>query len=218
MESKFREKAKQRLDLTDHRFGRLQAICYEGTTKHQKSLWLCRCDCGNEVRVTTGVLMKGESRSCGCLQAERTKQSNTTHGEACKTVEYTTWNNIKKRCYDTKDKNFHLYGARGIKVSEEWVQSYENFLRDMGRKPDKSYSIERIDNSKGYSKENCRWATSKEQSRNTRRNNNISFNGRTQCLTDWAKEVGISHSTLSCRLFRYGWSIEKALNTPNKSF
>jgi hypothetical protein len=102
-----------------------------------------------------------------------------------------------------------MYGAKGITVCERW-HTFENFFEDMGKRPSNSYSIDRIDNAQGYSKENCRWATPKEQSRNTSSNRLVSFMGKTQCLAAWAEEIGAPYNILRYRLNKY--SVEKAFS------
>lgn len=121
---------------------------------------------------------------------------------------------MKSRCQKKNFKQYKDYGGRGISVSEKWMK-FENFLNDMGEQP-KGMSLERIDNNKGYSSENCKWATEYEQKRNTRRNHWIEFRGEKKCLADWATEIGIKSNTLINRLYRGHWPIEKALTTPRQ--
>lgn len=123
--------------------------------------------------------------------------------------EYTIWGEMKARCLN---KNRENYGGRGITVCSRWLR-FEEFIKDMGTRPSKNHSIDRIDNDKGYFKENCKWATWKEQSRNKRNNVNITYQGKTQCLPDWAEELGISKSTLQSRINRSNWPIERAFTT-----
>lgn len=136
-------------------------------------------------------------------------ERNTTHGLS-HLPEYDLWCGMKQRCYYKKHKSYHRYGGKGIKVCERWMD-FENFYKDMGNKP-KDKSLNRIDNTKDYSPDNCEWSTYGEQMRNMSRNNNITFNGKTMCVTDWAKEIGLKYWTLRMRLDR-GWSIEKALTS-----
>ena len=122
---------------------------------------------------------------------------------------YQCWKDMKQRCNNPNCRRYYTHGARGIKVCKEWEKSYETFLKDMGEKPD-GYTIERIDNNKGYSKDNCKWATPKEQAKNRRTNINITFNGETHNISEWAIIIGISPSSLKKRLIRY--TLEKALS------
>jgi len=128
--------------------------------------------------------------------------------------EYQCWRDMKRRCYDPQHKNYKGYGGRGITVCDRWLNSFDDFVFDMGLRPSPEYSIDRIDNSKGYYIENCRWATRSEQSRNTKYTKYIEHNGITLCITDWAAKIGISQSALTHRINKYGWGIEEALTTP----
>lgn len=128
--------------------------------------------------------------------------------DKCRT--YRIWKNMKTRCYNPNTYGWKWYGAKGIGVCEEWRNSYQTFLADMGEIAD-DMSLDRIDNSKDYSPENCRIVKASEQPQNSSRVNFITHNGKTQSLTHWAKELGITRSTLSSRLNKLGWSVEQAL-------
>jgi hypothetical protein len=125
---------------------------------------------------------------------------------------YRSWQSMKARCYNPNHLKYLDYGGRGITVCEEWKNSFEKFLEDMGEKPDSSYSIERINNDLGYFKENCKWATKKEQSNNRRNCINITINGETLTVTQWAEKLGVSNMTLRNRIKR-GWDLEEAVKT-----
>lgn len=132
-----------------------------------------------------------------------------THGMKY-TMVYRVWCGMKNRCYNSNDPDYHSYGGRGIKICDEWLHSFERFFSDMGNPPSKSHSIDRINNSGNYSFDNCRWATSKEQSRNTRRNILLTLNGRTMCMRDWELELGGKNGFIRKRLKR-GWTIQETL-------
>jgi len=166
-----------------------------------------RCDCGNEFEVSANALQRGNTGSCGCLQVERT----TKHG-MWKTPEYNAWRDMRSRCYRSTHRHFKNWGGRGITVCERWRESFEAFYEDMGPRPE-GHSIDRIDNSGNYEPGNCRWTTSTQQLRNTRRNNLLTVRGRTQCITAWADESGICSETIHHRL-RAGWEVEAAIFTP----
>lgn len=130
------------------------------------------------------------------------------------TFTYKTWDNMKQRCFNKGNKGYSNYGGRGIGVCKRWM-SFENFLEDMGKKP-KGMSIERRNNNRGYSLENCYWATQSEQSRNRRNTRKITFQGKTLCLADWADKIGINRASLWYRLYRYNWTIDRALTLKKK--
>ena len=142
------------------------------------------------------------------------KHLNETHGEASgsrRTKEYRAWRSIKQRCYLETNKDFHNYGARGIEMCPEWIGSFERFLFDMGRAPTALHSIDRINNSGNYTKENCRWSQPKPQARNRRTNVFVEHNGKTQCVLDWSLEIGIPRWSISRRL-EDGWSMQKIID------
>lgn len=130
-----------------------------------------------------------------------------------RTPEYRVWCAMKTRCYNPNAGNYQFYGGRGIVVCDRWRESFLNFLDDMGKKPFPSASIDRYPDADGpYSPENCRWASKKQQSQNSRKARMITYEGETLCVLDWAKRLGITHSTLRVRLDN--WTIEKALTAP----
>jgi hypothetical protein len=174
-----------------------------------RTFWLCRCSCGVEKEFSRDTLTSGKTKSCGCLHREG---NSATHRKTGSRV-YNIYVFMKRRCYDPKNKNFADYGERGITVCPRWYESFENFYEDMGDPPDK-YTIERIDNNLGYSPENCKWATRKEQGLNKRNNHYLTYKGETLTIGEWATKLGINISTLRDRLFVSKWGIEKAFETP----
>lgn len=202
---------------TGHRFGRLLVVAYAGH-RNRVAHWSCRCDCGGEVVVAGNSLLRGATQSCGCLSSEVTaakNRANATH-RLSHTTTHRVWAGIRARCRNPKSKDFARYGGRGIKVCERW-NSFDNFLADMGICPP-GHSIDRIDPNGDYCPGNCRWATHKVQQRNRREHRMLTYDGRTQCLSAWAEEMGIDTGTLHRRLGRYGWSVERALSTPVRHF
>ncbi|MCK5616828.1 hypothetical protein KAR91_83980 [Candidatus Pacearchaeota archaeon] len=195
----------QARDLTGEKFGRLIVIGLNRVNKYHQRFWECRCNCGTTKIINGSRLKKGETKSCGCLHRDIV----TTHGME-KTATYRIWRNMLYRCRTATSKDYKNYGGRGIAVCERWF-TFENFLKDMGERPE-NMSIERLENNKDYSPENCKWATTKEQNRNHRGNRKITYKGETKILIEWAEHLGIKYGTLQCRLHR-GWSIDKTLST-----
>lgn len=188
----------KRIELTGQRFGRLTVLSQSENDKYGNTIWLCQCECGNEKVILANSLRRGRTKSCGCLRSDLRRESSTTHGMKG-TRTYRCWQGMKARCYNKNVLGYKNYGARGITVCERWRDSIENFCADMGPAP-KGLTLERLDNNKGYSPENCKWATRKEQNRNSRHNRMICYGGRTLCLAEWAEELGVKRETLRDRL------------------
>lgn len=177
--------------------------------KHETGVW-CRCDCGNIKRVRSAVLRSGNTRSCGCLRNEMSGSRLRVHGDTQSCL-HKKWASMLNRCRNKREKN---YGAKGICVCEEWLD-YTNFKKwaeDSGYRD--GLTIDRIDNSKGYFPDNCRWADRKAQNNNTSRNHWITFNGETKTMAQWSEVTGISYHAIKSRLNKHGWSVERALTTP----
>lgn len=197
---------KHRLKLLGRRFGKLVVIQSAGSNGY-KSMWKCRCDCG-EITTTQGVYLKrGATRSCGCISG----QNNFQHGKI-KSPEYKTWGAMKSRCHNKNHDAWHNYGGRGIYVCDRWRFSFKQFLKDMGRRPE-GKTLDRRDNNGPYAPWNCRWVTRKLQARNSRKNLIITYKGQSLCLKDAAKKFGIKRTTLGRRIHA-GWSIRDALTRP----
>lgn len=174
---------------------------------------LCRCACGTEKPVSIQKLIIGRSKRCKeCAAKHPDRITNKKHGQSY-TKEYTTWSGIKSRCTCPTDMHYSQYGGAGIGMCAEWLDSFETFYRDMGDAPTKAHSIDRIDNSKGYSKENCRWATAEQQSANRDCTILVEYRGETVQLSQLARKFGMLTGTVNVRL-KNGWDIERALRTP----
>jgi len=204
-------------DLKGVRFGRLLAI---KTTRNQEGVlvWECLCDCGETSYVKRNELTRSNrpgTKSCGCLSRER---KTTQGGLSRKHIpEYGAWANAKNRCSNSRHAQYRYYGGRGISMSKEWEESFPRFFKDMGPKPSNKHTIERIDNNKGYFKENCKWATFKEQSRNRRGLHLIRFKGMEKCLTDWCLELNLYLPTIERRINKHNWCVTRVFLTPIKS-
>lgn len=213
---------KLRKDLTNRKFGRLTVIGLHH--KHQKYkpdgrpnghriYYECLCDCGRTCIVLADHLVRHKIMSCGCLQKERAKLLNTKHGLR-NTRLFGIWASMIQRCTNSNLKKYELWGGRGISVCKEWKDDFITFYNwaiNNGYRDD--LSIDRIDNSGNYEPSNCRWATDKEQARNTRCNVNLTYRGETHCISEWSELTGIKAGTISYRI-KHGWSAEEVLTIP----
>ena len=136
--------------------------------------------------------------------------------EFWKTPEYGAWSQAKSRCCNPNHPQWLDYGGRGIKICPEWITNPGRFIVDMGPRPSASHSLDRVDVNSGYSISNCRWATKKEQSRNTRVNRMETYQGRTQCVADWCDELGLNYDTVIARLASLGWPASRAFTQPSQ--
>ena len=204
--------------ILNHRFGRLLVIKFDSFSEKKKgpTRWLCKCDCGKEIVVARNNLVTGDTQSCGCLQIDRTR----THGMST-SDEYRIWRHIRTRCGNKNNPVYHHYGGRGIIVCERWLESFENFYRDMGKRPTVNHTIERINNNGNYEPGNCKWATMKEQCNNTRRNVIMEAFGEKKTFAQWCELYNQKYCTVKNRMVRSGLSLEQALtkdatiNRPN---
>lgn len=198
--------------------GRLTAIRFLEKRFRSHQLWEFKCSCGSVVNLLANNVKRNTS-SCGCIRNEVVSARNkirSTH-RMVKTSEYGAWAAMKSRCINPEHANYPSYGGRGITICDSWKTSFESFYADMGPKP-KGMSIDRIDNNKGYCKENCRWATASEQQNNRRVNHWMTFQGQTKTISQWASYLGVNLKTLITRVCTLKWSDEKALSTPIKTY
>lgn len=191
---------RSKIDINS-RFGRLRVLCRAGSTKFKEVTWLCLCDCGKQSIVKGKSLRSGTTKSCGCINREKTSQRLKTHGMRY-SAEYYIWRSMKDRCENERHKEYARYGGRGISVCHEWRDSFSSFYRDMGPRPH-GLTLDRIDNDDGYNKGNCRWADRKTQTEN--RSNSIKVD-----LNAIAKTLGITYGAAYQRLKR-GQICEKLL-------
>lgn len=204
------------IDLTEQVFGRLTVVERTENSKTGKTRWRCKCDCGNITTPYATDLRRQNTKSCGCLNKEATTKRNFIHGMS-HSSEHNIWWAMVQRCYNPKDQAFSRYGGRGITICNEWRTDFMAFFNHIGPRPSKNYSIERVNNNKGYKPGNVKWGTRIEQSNNKRDNHPITFNGQTKNLTQWARSAGINKKTLFNRINTLNWPIEKALTQPVQS-
>lgn len=197
-----------KMDLVGNRVERLTILdeCEPTYTKggNKKRCFICECDCGIIKNFCLNDLRQNRVKSCGCYGSDTSRSRalirNTKHG-MYRTSEYNAWLSMKKRCLNVSHKHFNDYGGRGIYVCDEWKDSFESFINDMGLKPEKSYSLDRIDVNDGYKKENCRWADKKTQQRNKRNNVKVTFNGKEMTLSEVSEITGKSWHNLYYKFF-----------------
>lgn len=190
-------------------FGRLTVTERSGNLGRAVA-WACVCQCGTKVVVRAQSLRSGNTKSCGCFRRERLAELGRTHGKTL-TRAYNSWSGMVARCTNQNDKRYPLYGGRGIKVCDRWMKA-ANFLDDMGEAP-AGMSIDRIDVNGNYEPSNCRWATQKEQTRNTRRTKYLEINGERRPMAEWCESAGVAYSLVRDRLAR-GWDASRALAEP----
>lgn len=198
------------IDMTGMVFGRLTVKSRAPNTLGGGAKWECVCSCGTIKTVPRGNLKNGHTQSCGCLHREIAKAANTKH-KMTHTKEYSTWANMKERCTNPNNKRAKTYFGL---MCKEW-NNFEQFFSDMGKAPTPAHTIDRIDNSQGYCKENCRWATQQEQQNNRTNNSYYAMNGEWLTIAEWGRRTGIKGATIQRRVSR-GWSVEDALTKPTR--
>lgn len=191
------------VDLTGETFGRWTVLKRSPLNDRRgKPNWECVCMCGTHQVVNGGNLRTGKSTSCGCWKDEKTatrnKRLKTKHGMR-NTPEYRIWCGIKTRCFNSKVREYPLYGGRGITMHAAWAQDFTAFFAYVGERPSEAHSLDRIDNEGNYEPNNVRWVTAKEQANNMRTNLLITHEGKTQTLSQWADETGVPYETLRWR-------------------
>ena len=175
-----------------------------------------QCDCGNIFTTSEWKISSGHTKSCGCYRKENAVSMFTKHGHSYERLSR-IWRNMKDRCGNRNSPDYVNYGGRGIEVCKEWIKSFLAFYNwAICNGYSDKLSIDRVDNSKGYYPENCRWADKKIQSRNRRSNKIIEFNGEKRTLIEWCEIYGMKYSTVYNRL-RRNWNLKKALVTPIES-
>ncbi len=192
-------------NLLGTRYGRLTGIAHVG-----KGNWHMRCDCGTSIITNAWQVVNGKCRSCGCISREQIAVRSRIHGRTS-TPEYISWAGAKSRCMNPHSQRYPMYGGRGIDMCPEWKDSFARFFADMGAKPTRKHSLDRIDCNGDYCPANCRWATQTEQTNNTRRNAYITCHGITLTAAEWSRRTGIKACTIRDRINKHGYSPERAL-------
>ena len=196
------------IDITGNKYNMLTALELRRNS-NGAIVWLCKCDCGNETFVRASNLKSGAVKSCGCLRKPKQK-----HGMSNSKL-YRVWNGMKNRCYCKNTKSYKDYGARGIDVCDEWKNSAESFISwAIKNGYSDEMTIERIDNGKGYSPDNCKWISKGEQTKNRRNCRTYTYNGKTHVLSEWCKELNVDYKMIHNRINKLHWTFEKAIKTP----
>lgn len=201
-------------ELEGKKFNFLTVLYYYGNKK-----WLCRCDCGNLVKVVSTELKKGTTKSCGCWKKKYNKQCRTKHGQFQSKL-HTVWGNMKRRCYNENCKMYSTYGGRGISVCDEWKNDFKNFYDwSMANGYDENAergqcTLDRIDVNGNYEPSNCRWVENKVQQNNRRDNRIIEYKGEKYTLTQICEKFSLDSRNISWRL-RNGWTDKEAIEIPN---
>lgn len=199
------------IDIKGKRFGRFKVLSSAGVDSRGESIWKCICNCGKIKFILSYALRKGKIKSCGCYQKFIRGKSSRTHN-ASQSRLYHIWTDIFTRCYNKNCAAYKNYGGRGIKICKRW-HDFSMFKKDIGRRPSKYFTIERINNNKGYSPKNCKWLHKSLQHHNKRTSHYLTFEGKRQCIGAWAKELNWPNYIIVNRL-RYGWPVKKILTTP----
>lgn len=203
------KKTTEDLTLIGKTFGKLKIV---GREKYGKKLRVVvQCFCGHQYSAQLGNIKINKWGCRSCMLRDKPTPINITHNKTS-IPEYEVWRGMRQRCTNSKTRSFKSYGGRGIKVDPSW-NCFDQFYRDMGNRPSSKYSLERIDNNKNYSKQNCRWATHKDQARNKRNTTFIKINDIIMTKTDWCDWIGINGCTVNTRQIR-GMPLNLAIFTP----
>ena len=205
-------KSKLFFDIRGRRFARWTVYGFAGQTKVGQCRWHCICECGTRKVVTGWLLIKGVSRSCGCLQREETSRRAHKHGMSG-APEHMAWKAIKQRCFNPNYQEWEYYGGRGITMAPEWIDDFPEFFSHVGPRPGNDFSLDRINNDGDYEPGNVRWAKRATQSRNRRNAVIVTLNRVRMHLTDAIKKAPITMQTYRRRL-KLGWTRDEAISIP----
>ena len=208
-----------RENLKDKKFNKLTVIDF-AYNKNGRTYWKCRCDCGNITIVEAYKLKIGHTKACGCLGEYNRKYlyKHSIKHQMMNTRLYRIWQNMKRRCYTPSIDSYKYYGARGIKVCEEWLDKQNGFINfynwAMANGYKDNLTIDRIDVNGNYGPNNCRWATVKEQANNKRNNLFIQYKGEKHTIAEWSKILKIKRETIRYRI-KHNFPLEKVFSTEN---
>lgn len=201
-------------DITGKKFNMLTVISRAPNAPGGVTRWNCICDCGNKAVVRGSNLKNGSVKSCGCLAKKRIKETVTTHGKS-KTRLYSIWCRMKDRCYNRNVPSYKDYGARGIRVCEQWKLDFNSFyIWAVSSGYTDFLTIERIDCNKDYCPENCTWIPKSQQAANRRSCVLIEHNGKVQNLSQWCKELNLNYKRVHDRMYACKMSFEEAISKP----
>lgn len=193
------------------RCGRLVIVAINGVVNRRMRV-TARCDCGKQIDVLAQSLKSGNTKSCGCFKLDSIRKRQTTHGMS-HSPEFWVWVAMNERCSNKKNRQYRRYGGRGISVCHRWKKSFSHFIADMGRRPSAKHELDRFpDNDGNYEPGNCRWATRKQQTRNTSRNRFVTVSGKRMCVRDAADHLGLNAGTIYVRIHR-GRSPQEAISS-----
>lgn len=208
------------IEMTGYKIGHITVIRREGS-KNGQSTWLCKCSCGKTFVQYGGALRNGKVISCGHIYADKTERQKIAHNSIAKTKHgdcssrlYFVWLDMRRRCDSPNDISYKNYGARGIKVCDEWSSDYVAFKEwaiNAGYNPNAKRgecTLDRIDPNGDYSPDNCRWVSMNVQSNNRRNSYTITWNGETHTSKEWESITGIPRGTIYTR-YKSGWPIDK---------
>ncbi len=200
-------------DLTGLKFGRWTVINFSHKDEKRIAYWLCKCDCGTERIVSGNNLTTGKSVSCGCYRSELNSKNHQLGKDKSRTRIYNCWSNMKRRCYNPNNCMYERYGARGVKVCDEWRTNFQNFYQwSLSNGYADNLTIDRIDTNGNYEPSNCRWITNLEQANNKSTNCFIEYKGQTLTLAQWSRELNIGYDFLKHRI-RNGFTLEEIIAT-----
>lgn len=203
-------------NLVGRVFTRLKVISVdENRCTSKRTYYLCECECGKQSSVRSDGLVGGTTTSCGCYNREIiTKHGHATLSGVGISSTYKSWYGMVRRCTDETYNVYEQYGAKGVTVCDRWL-NFKNFLSDMGERPD-GHTIDRVDGTKGYSPDNCRWSTYKEQTANRHNTLYVTYNDERKPLALLCREANLAYGMVFARIFKSGWSVERALTTESQ--